>query len=173
MKKHQAEQSQLLCCQAGNMMFPHFLDEVSGEHNLLAWQDEERAKSCFLMTFFCTYFKMKGEYEQHSQITLLQVITVIFVSQQTLMWKVFRPPVPQETRRSLLHFCASCLWLFSLQLWQTRTIILLRLPTDGFDFHHSNALFPSRTLNCYFKWATNGEIRCFGGRWVGGHLLLK
>lgn len=66
-------------------MFPHFLDETTGEHNLLAWQDGERAKSCFLITFSCRYFKMKGECEQHSQITLLQVITVEFVSQQTLM----------------------------------------------------------------------------------------
>lgn len=64
-------------------MFPHFLDETTGEHNLLAWPYGERAKSCFLIAFSRRYFEMKGEYEQRSQIILLQVITVKFVSQQT------------------------------------------------------------------------------------------
>lgn len=73
------------------------------------------------------------------------------------------PPHPpsHETWCSSLHFYACGLWLFSLQLRQTRTIILPCFTTDGFDFHHSNTLFPSRTANWYFERATNSKIRYF------------
>lgn len=163
MKKKKSRAEPVALLRAGNMMFPHFLDETTGEHNLLAWQYGERAKSCFLITFSCRYSKMKGDCEQQSQIILLQVITVKFVSQQTPMRKSFQSFFSPETWRSFLHMYVCCLWLFSLQLWQTRNIILRCLTTDGFDFHHSITLFPSRPLNCYFKWATYSKIRYFGG----------